>query len=211
MNTKGQDAWQGWFIHHSRPWKKPSFSWYDTLHAAEMLPSTFAGYVKASNDPVWSEVIRYAIYWYIQTNISNVDSGLILGQTALELLVWNYLVIDKRMLSRNKFRENSAADNLRILLTKCGIPTEIPVTSKELVAFAKPNEDGPALITRVRNNLVHPEKKLGIIKAPFFHILNLQQWYIELILLKLFDYRGNYFNRLGQDLWKGKVEPVPWI
>jgi hypothetical protein len=140
-----------------------------------------------------------------------VDSGLILGQTALELLTWNYLVIDKKTLSRNQFKKNSAADNLRILLTSCGIPTEIPTTSTELTAFANPNEDGPALIARVRNNLVHPEKSHGIKLVPYFHVLNMQQRYIELILLRIFNYNGNYFNRLHMDLWKGNVEPVPWI
>jgi hypothetical protein len=209
-DIKKKEVWQGWFVHHSRPWKKPSRSWHDSLHSMEILPTVFNEFIQALKNPIWAEAIKHIIYWYVQTNISNVDSGLILGQTALELLAWNYLVIDKKILSRNKFKKNSTADNLRTLLSNCGIPTAVPSTDKDLATFANPGEDGPDIIVRVRNNLVHPEKRYGVKKIPYFYLLNLQQWYIELILLRIFNYQGNYHNRLNQVSWAGDIEPVPW-
>jgi hypothetical protein len=39
----------------------------------------------------------------------------------------------------------------------------------------------------------------------------LGMWYLELVLLRLFDYEGTYSNRLVREGWIGdEVQPVPW-
>jgi len=44
-----------------------------------------------------------------------------------------------------------------------------------------------------------------------FEAYLLSLWYLELVLLWLFDYRGKYSNRLGWKGWNAEsVECVPW-
>ncbi len=38
----------------------------------------------------------------------------------------------------------------------------------------------------------------------------LGQWYLELILLQLFDFNGKYANRTTKLRYVGHVELVPW-
>jgi hypothetical protein len=72
-------------------------------------------------------------------------------------------------------------------------------------------QDGPEAITRIRNELVHPKNKLPIkIGTVIPDTWNLAQWYIELIILGLAGYGGEYSNRLSAR-WTGEVETVPWV
>lgn len=208
-NQHNKEIWKGLFIHHTKPWKHP-ITWYDGLHANEILPTLFQNYSEKILNPIWNTVIQNTVYWYIQTNIPNVDSGVILGQTALELLAWTYLVIDKKILSKSKFKANNTSDNLRLLLRDCNIPLEIPNYAEQLRSMLGSDQDGVDLIVKIRNSLVHPEKSKIFSGAHYYQVLNLQKWYIELVLLRIMNYFGKYFNRLNKELWQGNVEPVPW-
>ena len=208
-NQHNKEIWKGLSIHHSKPWKRP-ITWYDDLHANEILPILFKNYAEKLQDPIWNSTIQNTIYWYIQTTIPNVDSGVILGQTALELLAWTYLVIDKKILSKSKFQANNTSANLRLLLKDCNIPLEIPTHAEQLRNIISPGQDSVDLIVKIRNSLVHPEKGKTFTGAQYYQILNLQKWYIELVLLRIMDYCGNYFNRLNEELWQGNIESVPW-
>ena len=44
-----------------------------------------------------------------------------------------------------------------------------------------------------------------------FEAWQLAQWYLELILLRLFAFNGSYSNRTKQGKYIGQVEPVPWV
>ena len=208
-NQGNKEIWKGLSIHHTKPWKHP-ITWYDGLRANEILPTLFQNYSEKILDPIWNTVIQNTIYWYIQTNIPNVDSGVILGQTALELLAWTYLVIDKKILSKSKFKANNTSTNLRLLLEECNIPLEIPTHVEQLKSILSPGQDGVDLIVKTRNSLVHPEKSKIFTGAQYYQVLNLQKWYIELVLLRIMNYYGKYFNRLNEELWQGNVESVPW-
>jgi hypothetical protein len=67
-------------------------------------------------------------------------------------------------------------------------------------------------ITEMRNSLVHPRQRQRLAATPVHARIDLQAlalWYVELALLRLIDYRGEYANRLGAKI-TGIVEKVPW-
>ena len=70
--------------------------------------------------------------------------------------------------------------------------------------------DGPQTIAHIRNQLVHgSDEEFGF--RTLDQAGDLALWYIELLLLWLIDYKGEYYNRIAS-LHGGdrKLEPVPW-
>jgi hypothetical protein len=80
------------------------------------------------NEDTWTATLSAVIYWYCRSNpvLSGSDGSLILAQTGLERLAWTYLVESKKSLSPDGFSKFSAADQIRLLLSQCGIPLEVP-------------------------------------------------------------------------------------
>ena len=96
--------------------------------------------------------------------------------------------------------------------------TDLKTALDELAALAAAEKggDGPAAFTAVRNVLVHRNARRA---AQFASISSkcrreawrLGQWYLELILLNLFGYTGNYSSRLVREGFRGdEVQRVPW-
>jgi hypothetical protein len=190
-------------------------TWLDRMQGQEMAKA-FAGYMRKATDPDWQEAIYTAIYWYTRTNgtASGVDGSIILLQAALERLAWQMLVQHKNVLSKDGFTRLPAADQLRLLLDYCYIPLAIPSGLKELESTAAAFNwtDGPQAFVEMRNSMVHPPKKDRNPK-PLLAISDawrLGQWYLELVLLKLFEFGGKYANRTREHQYVGQVEDVPW-
>src|SRR5213594_4444443 len=97
-----------------------SSSWFDSHHG-ELLSQVFPGFMKIWANILWRKPLQDALYWYLGASDRRVgigvDAGLILAQTALELLAWTYCVLDRKMISAAAFqpRRLSAADKLRLL------------------------------------------------------------------------------------------------
>jgi hypothetical protein len=68
--------------------------------------------------------------------------------------------------------------------------------------------DAPYLFTTVRNDIVHSKKKIENLRDYLYEASDLGLWYLELVLLAIFNYRGCYSNRLPRQ--NGQTEPVPW-
>lgn len=181
---------------------------------------------RPDDDPPASErdldyrpVIRSAISWYGAANCQQggLEGSIILAQSVLELLSWVLLVEDLGLHSNSAFEKLSADARIRHLLTHCGIPLSVTpeVTSLASLASAR-SWDGPHALVKLRNWLVHPERKNrneidALDEEVWFDAWKLSLWYIELVLLHLFGYRGKYGNRLKHDRYVSEVEPVPWV
>jgi len=190
-------------------------TWLDRMQAQEMAKA-FAGYMRKAMDPDWQDAVYTAIYWYTRTNgtSAGVDGSIILLQAALELLAWQ-LLVQQKVLSGDGFTRLPAADQLRLLLDRCSIPLEIPSGLKELASAAAAFNwtDGPQAFVEMRNSMIHPPKKAKSQK-PVLAINDawrLGEWYLELVLLKLFDFNGKYANRTRESQYVGQTENVPWI
>lgn len=195
------------------PWRGGT-SWFDAHHS-ELLPQVFPGFVSLWMNKLWQKPLSDALYWYLgacdrRVGIG-VDTGLILAQTALELLAWTYCVRDRKMISETGFqRKLSAADKLRLLASSLDIPLAVPSNLSAL--HGRPGKkwlDAMDAITGIRNSLIHPSAHQPVLDFTYFEAWKLSLWYIDLVLLRLCGHTGEYANRLHQQ-WTGQVEPVPW-
>lgn len=219
FDLDGKRTWEEWRGGKIERWHRVG-SWFDSLSCVGLV-EVFSGFLLRWNDEAWKEPIRLALHWYVESNMcaGGVEGGTILSQAAFELLAWTLLVEDRRVLSEFGFQKLPASDKLRLLLSACGIPLTIPSSLGELTKSAKAFDwdDGAKAITEVRNALVHasPKKRkkvLGGNTGTRVEAWSLGLWYLELVLLRLFDFQGKYSDRLVQDGWIGQnVKTVPWV
>jgi hypothetical protein len=185
-------------------------------HHGELLSQVFPGFFALWKNPVWRTPLAHTLYWYLGscgrgTGIG-VDTGIILAQTALKLLAWTHCVIDRKLAPRAQFKRGglSAAERLRKLASSLSIPLDIPTGISVLPRKSgAPWTDSMALITGIRNALVHPDKGTALPDQPFYEGWKLSLWYLDMTLLRLCGHDGNYANRLRQR-YVGEVDPVPW-
>jgi hypothetical protein len=212
----GTRLWQTWDISRVVPYRD-RLSWMDPRNL-DHLEAPFPGFLKLWLDDNWQEVIRLAIHWYIEANAQagSIEGSIILTQTAFELLSSAVLVENYGLLSRGGYDKLAAAERIRQLFVWADIPIAIPPEAQDLTRLAGSNNwpDTSTAMTKIRNTITHPTRKN---REEFGKHTNegrldawsLGLWNLELCLLRLFEYRGTYGNRL-KNRWAGDVEQVPW-
>ncbi len=212
LDENSNKVWESW----SSPrdfWSKP-LSWFDQMKS-QQIADLFPGFINRLMNGQWQDTFQEVIYWYLNSNNSSrgIDAGIILTQTAIERLSFEYLVNDHKQMTPGRFRKVPAAEKLRILFLGLNIPEDLPVHTIEIQRQAKQFNwlDAPQALTGIRNSLVHPEHKCrGQFNDAEFDAWNLGLWYLELAILRLCGYTGTYHNRLLKNSWVGQVEDVPW-
>lgn len=212
-----QKTWEQWDNLRLTPWKE-GISWFPKLKPND-IGQAFKGFMKKCEDPLWGVPIGHAIHWYVEANLSAgaVEGSIILIQAALELLGWVYLVEDTKQFGSSKFENLPAEQKLRELLKTLNIPTTIPPELSDLknAAALLRTTDGPSIFVRLRNGLVHPKKnKRNLVSSTAVAVRiqawTLGLWYLELLLLRLFNYSGVYYRRFISG-YPDRVEAlVPW-
>ncbi len=213
FDTDGARQAEAWYSSKISP-VGFSDSWLDAHHP-EALVGTFPGFFSWWHDPIWAPSAPGAIHWYVESNVSagSLDSSIILAQIDLELLSWIHFVEHTHTHSSSAFNPLPAETKIRQLLTWVGLPLDIPSALSSLTSFtAGPSPlDGPAALALIRNALVHPRRRASLPdRETRYDAHQLGLWYLELSLLRLFDYHGVYNNRLRPDRATGLVDPVPW-
>ncbi len=194
-----------------------SQSWFDPLSAsdAESLYPLFSKLWAKSDE--WQSCLGSVLYWYAQSNtkggVPAIDACIILAQTALEKLAYQYLVVDRNMISPNGFDKLIASDKIRMLGSCLGIPLDIQAVTKNIFRESSVVrwEDIPHALTDIRNSLVHPKEKKKhqeSIRKCYFDAWNVSVWLLELCILAVCGYTGQYRNRL--ELPYCPVTTVPW-
>lgn len=213
LTSAGKRVWQDWFHPRATRWGGWD-SWFDETRAAA-LADIFSPFMGFWSDPTMREVLTSAIHWYIEANTvaGGVEGSIILVQAALELLATVIVVERMNIYSAKDFDKLRADQRITTLLDRCRIPTGLPFSLTAVPVSTGLN--GPSLLTTLRNALVHSKlpKRLALRNFSFdtrVELMKLGLWYVELVLLWLFDYKGDYLNRLNEDRWAGQVEPVPW-
>lgn len=219
----GAKKWSRWEPPRIRQWRERR-SWFPELDlgALQPLSDAFSGFIRLWEDTLWREPIKNAVHWYIEanTNAGGVEGGIVLVQTALELLSWVYLVEDEatKVMSANKFNGVPAEERIESLLRRLSIPTRLP---EQLLALASAAstleaEDGVGALVSLRNALVHPKKskrqkvtEVGV--SARIEALTLGLWYLELALLRLIGYNGVYWSRLRSGNNEQVRDTVPWM
>jgi len=204
--TSSCRVWEAWSSPSGPSFSNP-FSWFSG-YCSEQLMNLFPGFMNKWNDEEWNDTLQKSIYWYLNANTSNTDVGIILSQTALERLSFDYVVLKRKLISEDSFRHLKASDNFKLLFSLLELPIDInkDLDDFEKMAKEKKWENGPQGMSEIRNSLVHPKpKNKGKFKSVYYNAWKLGLWYVELALLKLCEYSGNYFNRITES-----IELVPW-
>jgi hypothetical protein len=219
----GVKKWSRWEPPWINEWRERR-SWFPKLDygVVQPLSDAFSGLISLWDDALWREPIKNAVHWYIEanTNAGGVEGGIILVQTALELLSWVYLVEDdsSAVMSAKKFNELSAEKRILSLLEKLTIPTELP---EQLLALSSAAtlveaENGVGALVSLRNAIVHPKRSrrqtITEVGVPArIEALSVGLWYLELVLLKLIGYNGVYWSRLRSGNNEQVRDTVPWM
>jgi len=219
-DASDQQVWSQWGTTRMST-APPGASWFDPEHP-EWLESLCDSFIRLKSNEETSEAVRTALYWYVRSNTLNsgVESSLILSQCALELLSWLVIVRLKGALSEEGYGQlSNAAEKLRLTLTLLDIPRDLPAGLKKLGEFCSKmkdlkSKDLPDVVVQARNYLVHPTQSRGGNRRatrdwPWSELWVAAQWLLELVLLSLLGYEGNYRNRTRLTDFR-PIERVPW-
>ena len=196
MNDKGQRVWETWSASRPSPWSGER-SWFDHDHGmtlAELFPGFYRGLWKAPGH----HPLTMALHWYLLSNeTGSLEGSIVLTQAALERL-------SQEWVGAKGGKEGVWIANA---LDKAGIPVVIPSELQKLKELANSMKfrHGPHTLVMMRNDLIHSQMKYETPRGDiYFQARELGLWYVELLLLRIFDYRGNHGNRLSQE-WRGEV------
>jgi len=160
------------------------------------------------------------VNWYVEANLNAgaAEGALVLAHSGLDLLSWMRLVVQKPTHSAKDFEVFTADERIRLVLTDLGIPGDVSasLTYAHALATSEKLKDGPELINRLRNAIVHPTpaKRAFLARTPppcRIDVLQLALHYLELGILAICGYQGDYITRLMTGVWRSEATlKVPW-
>ena len=188
-------------------------TWSDTIANHHNIEKYMNLMCRKLHDSYYGPALKHVVDWYIESidNIS-IENNVVSLQIALETLSYVVIVEKNKILTDFEFENNKASDNIRILLDTCSIY----YGKKELTLFNDyiydKFSDGVDIFTYFRNKVVHPTRKTkraNLTVEDMWNILQIGTRYVELVVLYIINYKGEYSNRLN-DRCYGEVEVVPW-
>jgi hypothetical protein len=216
LDSTGRVVWATWETPRigTGQWR-----WCPDHLVNDALPELARGFTQLAADPTMEKVADRAINLYLAANGTQpLDVRIPVLASGLELLAWAVLQT-QQWLTTDAVGKLNAAHMLRLLLQWARIPLAVPSSFTELearrAAFNQPDEAGPDVLTTIRNNLVHPPKKLARLEWPT-NAEMAQGWrlgmhYLELAILRLLDYQGEYLPRLQVTTrFATDTKRVPW-
>jgi hypothetical protein len=212
-STSGTKVWERWEpLARNDAWTGSSSWWHSTTRniVNELALPVFDA---VAGDEESAAAYAISSYTSVKRTESWVETPLILCQAALELLAWHIAVRRDGAFSPEGFNRLRAEDRLRYLFSLAHVDTTVPTTYPELQRFSQKQnwEDLAQAICLVRNRIIHPPRTHGPIERVPVEVRidasQLSVWALELCLLYLFDYQGDYANRL-RDFHP--PERVPW-
>jgi hypothetical protein len=211
---RGGVVWAEWGAPRLRT-RAGSFRWCPPYKLDKALPVLAQGLAKLAEDPAMEKIVGRAVnHLLVACGEELIDARITVLAAGLDLLAWGQL--RRSDWSMRKLKDLTAAQSTRHLLEWAGIPTAIPESFPILPAKSDVSgpTDGPWFISEVRNRLVHPPKRIDDPEWPDDAQLRaawqLGTWYLELALLRVLGYQGEYQTRLELNRYAGHLEPVPW-
>lgn len=144
------------------------------------------------DDIVWNKVFDQLLEWYIEIRSGKLIGNQIISvQLALELIAWNYIVIDKEILSKKAFKTLNTSDLFRILFYEFQIDKFFNEFNlhKELNKY---KGDGIFTLTEVRNSIIHPDKPDEFSEDATFTVYRYGLSCLHHSILYLLNYEGKY-------------------
>ena len=204
-NQAGSHVWEQWSVSNVEPWG-PRRSWFD-VRKGEMLENAFPGFWTQYQGWQRNDRTRVALEWYLDSNAQKaLHSSIVLTQAALERL--SFVQAGKKLTAKQLCRKRGEKEGEWIAraLSQVGINDKSP-PSCDALEQSRIAKSGPHTLVKIRNDLIHQKMSCDILSNDVYRqARELGLWYVEMLLLKLFDYNGPYANRLRC----GQVECVPW-
>ena len=201
FDAQGGEAWKQWGSHHVSPWVKRR-SWSDVTIRGD-LAEIFERFCQKYRES--REHLDRILGWYLYSNESSAaDLSIVLNQAVLEILT--------SLMPSGKENEPRGKRIVKMLRNQ-GIDLKIPSSYSELTALANEHnfEQGPRTLAEIRNSMIHPNESVAMNSIDvYYEAKELGLWYIELLLLKMFEYKGKYTARPSGVQLPGATEPVPW-
>ncbi|OQP43593.1 hypothetical protein A4H97_33890 [Niastella yeongjuensis] len=194
-----QLIWQNYNSRHVDQFKTV-WSWSPKFRI-DGLKDLWSNFLLINKDPDDFDCLTTSIHWYIEANKGSgyAEGSIMMIQNALELL-FNWQVVEKNKIIKGSDSRNITASNkIRLLLFLIKQTHEIPDGLEFLKQIAD-GKDGPEIIVEIRNAIVHgnedKRKKLKDISGEaLYQSMQLGLLYIELTLLYIMNYKGEYTNR----------------
>ncbi len=212
----GDPVWSNWAVTVCDEWSG-RFTWHDDHTGAAQVAELFPYFMSLWSDQFWQPVLMRSIGYYLEGNDGYLEKRLVIAFAALEMLAWAVLVEDEHWLREDELDRPRASSLIRLLLKWATIPTAIPVELAALTALSRPVSrlpkepiDGPRSVAMVRNRIVHPRRDQKVDGQVLTEAWLLTSWYLELVLLRVLRYDGQYASRLIRGRFSGTTEPVPW-
>lgn len=142
------------------------------------------------------DFLKSIVHWYIESNnqAGLIDGSIIMAQAGLEQLYYWCLPINKHPQNTpSKFRDlikHLNIDDFEIISNY----KNLKVFSENYITESK-YRDIAGIITKIRNNIVHPIENVKITPETKREAWQLCLWLIEITLLKILNHQGLYFDR----------------
>ena len=202
FDLDGSECWLRWGSRLASPWiRRRSWANHTSTTAFDDLFDKFQSMYRA-NRLFWDRVLG----WYIASNESTgADVSIILNQVILEALTLDGV--------SERGDGEYVGDWIKRALDLYSIDSSVPQTTQELATFAAGLNwlHGPQALVGIRDSLVHSKMKhrLPSVEA-YAQSRHLGLKYIELAILKLLDYRGDYIDRIKSFDNSAHLDRVPW-
>jgi hypothetical protein len=217
LDSDGQVVWANWGAPRLRTGSGAG-SWCPRDLIPTALPLISNGYGVITANPARETIIERAIEMLMSAdNAGVVDVRVPIACSGLELLSWAVLRNELGMTRREADALN-AGTALARLCRWAGIPTAVtdslPHLDERLDRVGEDGWAGPDIVVNVRNKLLHPPSNPSKPQWPkpdeIVDAWELATWYLQLAILRLLDYRGQYSSRLALGRMESDTEAVPW-
>lgn len=214
-DSSAEPAWSEWVSPLVSPWRT-SLGLVDSYHP-EQLQELFERIAMTWGDPLKQEVVRRAIYYLIDANDPHpLELAVSSAQSGLELLAWSELVEDRQIHTAGIYKALKAHESMRELLALHSISPAFPPALAELTSAAAKLTglsvgDGPEILTRMRNGVMHPSRtKPKFSTGEWYDAWCLARHYLQLAILGYLGYQGTHRDPAVKVHWTGQIENVPW-
>lgn len=199
FDATGAEIWQDWTLSKLSRWRVAHAWWNEE---SQSLEAAFAGFLGRRAQTRWRSTLDVLVGWYVEasTGGGTVETGIVLAQAALELFSSVLLIEELGKFAPARFDNFPAARKIRELLNALRVPPTIPTELTALAAEASrlARSDGPHAFTAMRNAIIHAHRIHEVLAAEpraRYEAKMLGLWYVELAILWLCGYTGEYRTR----------------
>lgn len=212
----GDALWTRWTNPHI-DLVRSAGTFLDRHHGGEQLQEIIERVLCYCSTPARKDILRYAISYYTGTYDVDVELGVALPVSGLQLLAYNRFVEERRHFKKSAWDDIKPTEKqIRMLLDDCHIPTGLPARGyTHLVAVSAKEQqslDALGCVMLLRNKIIHPTSRKPGTWTPYewFETRDYAGYCLLLAILNTVGYQGQYKSVMSEQIWDGTTEQVPW-